>query len=141
NSLYWLFGSIGFYTSVFFTLSDTCYLGVTLFVGMKFTHAILTMYIGGNSCRKDIKDVIQNAGELKISFTDARTGYAYLAGNPSQDNLLITQDGGEDWTTVIGTQEIAAIAATSDGLYTSLATDHRYGQPSTLVKFQNGSSS
>src|SRR5690606_23210240 len=141
NSLFRKFGNIGFGTSVFFTSPDTGYLGVTLLDGMKFTHAILTTDNGGKSWRKVFTDDLQNAGELKISFTDARTGYAYLAGNPSQDNLLITQDGGENWTTVISTQEIAAIAATSDGLYTSLATDHRYGQPSTLVKFQNGSSS
>jgi len=141
NSLFRKFGNIGFGTSVFFTSPDTGYLGVTLLDGMEFTHAILTTDNGGKSWRKVFTDDLQNAGELKISFTDARTGYAYLAGNPSQDNLLITQDGGENWTTVISTQEIAAIAATSDGLYTSLATDHRYGQPSTLVKFQNGSSS
>lgn len=134
---------VNFGSSVFFTSSTRGFVGGTHWTDEppQFRQTIITTSDGGTTWSKVFTDGVQKPGELKVRFANAQVGYAHVIGNPSQDTLLITEDGGVNWKPFITSEEIAAIAATSNGLYASLATSTYHGSPSSLFNFQGSNSS
>jgi photosystem II stability/assembly factor-like uncharacterized protein len=135
--------NVNFGSSVFFTSTTRGFVGGTHWTSepAQFRQTIITTGDGGITWSKVFTDGAQKPGELKVRFANAQVGYAHVVGNPSQDTLLITEDGGVHWKPFISSEEIAAIAATPNGLYASLATGNIHSSPSSLVKFQDNNNS